>query len=121
MKILVVDDSKAMRMIVKRTLKDAGFGEHPVTEAASGVEGLVALRRESFDVILCDWNMPEMSGIEMLHVFTAEKLPGLFGFVTSEGSDATRAIAAESGAIFLIAKPFVKEDFQAVLQAAKAA
>jgi len=121
LKILIVDDSKAMRMIVKRTLKDAGFGEHSTTEAGSGVEGLVALRRESFDVILCDWNMPEMSGIEMLNAFMAEKLPGLFGFVTSESSDAMRALAAESGAIFLIAKPFVKEDFQAVLQAAKAA
>ncbi len=115
MKILIVDDSKAMRMIIKRTLKDAGYGEHPTCEAASGVEGLVALRREPFDVILCDWNMPEMSGIEMLHVFRTEKMPGVFGFVTSEGSVATRAHAAASGAVFLIAKPFTKEDFQAVL------
>lgn len=121
MKILVVDDSKAMRMIVKRTLKDAGFGEHPVTEAASGVEGLVALRREAFDVILCDWNMPQMSGIEMLEVFVAEKLPGTFGFVTSEGSVDTRARAAAAGAVFLIAKPFTKEDFQAALTAKIAA
>lgn len=115
MKILIVDDSKAMRMIIKRTLKDAGYGEHPTCEAASGVEGLAALRRESFDVILCDWNMPEMSGIEMLHVFCAERLPGVFGFVTSEGSAATRAEAAAAGAVFLIAKPFTKEDFQTAL------
>ena len=115
MKILIVDDSKTMRMIVKRTLKDAGYGEHPTTEAASGVEGLEALRREAFDVILCDWNMPHMNGIDMLHVFRAEKFPGVFGFVTSEGSVDTRAQAAAAGAVFLIAKPFTKEDFQAAL------
>jgi two-component system chemotaxis response regulator CheY len=121
MKILIVDDSKAMRMIVKRTLKDAGFGDHATSEAASGVDALAALRREAFDVILCDWNMPEMNGIEMLQVFMAEKLPGLFGFVTSEGSEATRAQAAAAGAVFLIAKPFTKEDFQAALTAKLAA
>ncbi len=121
MKILIVDDSKAMRMIIKRTLKEAGYGEHPTSEAASGVEGLTALRREAFDVILCDWNMPEMNGIEMLIVFRAEKLPGLFGFVTSEGSAATRAQASAAGAVFLIAKPFTKEDFQAALGSKAAA
>lgn len=121
MKILIVDDSKAMRMIVKRTLKDAGFGDHPTTEAASGVEGLAALRADVFDVILCDWNMPEMNGIELLNAFTAEKFRGTFGFVTSESSVETRALAAAAGAVFLIAKPFTKEDFQAALQAAQAA
>jgi two-component system, chemotaxis family, chemotaxis protein CheY len=65
--------------------------------------------------------MPEMNGIELLNAFTAEKFPGIFGFVTSEGSVETRALAAAAGAIFLIAKPFTKEDFQAVLQSRAAA
>ena len=117
MKILVVDDSKAMRMIVKRTLKEAGFGDHTLAEAGSGVEGLAALRREPFDVVLCDWNMPEMNGLEMLQGMKAEKIEVRFGFITSEGTQATRDLATSAGAEFLIAKPFTKEDFQAVLSA----
>ena len=66
MKILIVDDSKAMRMIVKRTLKDAGFGDHVTAEAANGKEGLTALHADKYDLVLCDWNMPEMSGTELM-------------------------------------------------------
>jgi two-component system chemotaxis response regulator CheY len=121
MKILIVDDSKAMRMIVKRTLKDAGFGDHTMVEAGNGSEGLEALRREPFDVVLCDWNMPEMSGLELLQVVMAEKLPVRFGFVTSESTPAMRQQATDAGAEFLIGKPFTKEVFQEVLQGVLAA
>lgn len=121
MKILIVDDSKAMRMIIKRTLKDAGYGDHPTAEAGNGVEGLAALRGDKFDVVLCDWNMPEMSGIEMLGALKAEKLPVHFGFVTSESTPAMREQATDAGAEFLIGKPFTKEIFQEVLQALLAA
>lgn len=115
MKILIVDDSKAMRMIIKRTLKEAGFGDHSMAEAGNGVEGLAALHREAFDVVLCDWNMPEMSGIELLSAVKAEKLPVRFGFVTSESTPAMREQATDGGAEFLIGKPFTVEVFQEVL------
>ncbi len=115
MKILIVDDSKAMRMIIKRTLKDAGFGAHPLTEAGNGLEGLTALRREPFDLVLCDWNMPEMSGIEFIEAVKAEKIAVRFGFVTSESTDAMRATAKEAGSEFLIGKPFTVELFQQTL------
>ncbi len=121
MKILVVDDSKAMRMIVKRTLKDAGFGDHPVTEAGNGKEGLAALHAEKFDVVLCDWNMPEMNGIELLSAVRAEKLAVRFGFVTSESTPAMREQATEAGAEFLIGKPFTKEIFFETLSSLLAA
>ena len=66
MKILIVDDSKVMRSIVKRTLRQAGFGNHDVVEAGNGAEGLEQVSEHTPDLVLCDWNMPEMNGIEML-------------------------------------------------------
>ena len=63
MKVLVVDDSKAMRMIVIRTLKQAGINNLTTIEAASGVEGLAMVADHKPNAIFSDWNMPEMKGI----------------------------------------------------------
>lgn len=111
MKILIVDDSKAMRMIVTRTLRQAGFGDHEFVEAEHGAEGLAKVGTESPDLVLSDWNMPEMSGIEFLQALRAEGNDVRFGFVTSESTDAMRGLAADSGALFLIAKPFTADTF----------
>jgi len=116
MKILIVDDSSVMRKIIKRALKDAGFGAHAVGEAGNGLEGLAALRREPFGLVLCDWNMPQMNGLEMLAALRAEKLPVRFGFVTSETTPAMLKQATDAGAEFLIGKPFTTEVFQQTLQ-----
>jgi two-component system, chemotaxis family, chemotaxis protein CheY len=115
MKILIVDDSKAMRMIVRRTLRQAGFGEHAVTEANNGKEALENVRQSVPDLILSDWNMPEMSGIELLNSLRAEGISVKFGFVTTERTPEMRARAAEAGASFLIVKPFTPEDFKEAL------
>ncbi len=116
MKILIVDDSKAMRMIVQRTLRQAGFTGHEMSEAENGAQALNVLRKESFDLVLSDWNMPEMSGMELLTAVKAEKLPCHFGFVTSEGSVAMRQQATDAGAEFLIAKPFTTDAFVMALR-----
>jgi two-component system chemotaxis response regulator CheY len=121
MKILVVDDSKAMRMIIQRTLRQAGFSSHSVSEACSGVEALAVMRKEPFDLVLSDWNMPEMSGIELLGAVKRENLGGQFGFITSEGTPAMRQQAADAGAVFLIAKPFTVEAFEQTLRGVLAA
>ena len=115
MKILVVDDSKAMRMIVIRNLRQAGFGDATVLEADNGLIGLETARSEAPDLILCDWNMPEMSGIEFLKALRAEGDETAFGFVTSESTPAMRDQAIDAGAAFLLAKPFSAEDFQRFL------
>ena len=112
MKILVVDDSKAMRMIVKRTLRQAGFGDAEVVEAANGVEGIEAVKSEKPDIILSDWNMPELNGIDMLEQMNAEGLDVPLGFVTTEGTPEMRERAKNAGARFLIAKPFTAEQFE---------
>jgi two-component system chemotaxis response regulator CheY len=110
-KILVADDSRAMRMIVIRTLRQAGYNGLEIVEAENGKEALEAVGRDSFDLVLSDWNMPEMTGIEFLRALRASgnKIP--FCFVTSEGSEEMREQAQAAGALGLIAKPFTAETF----------
>jgi two-component system chemotaxis response regulator CheY len=114
--ILVVDDSKAMRLIVRRTLRQAGFGEYDVQEAANGVEALASIAKDRPTLVISDWNMPEMNGIELLRELNARKLAVRFGFVTTEGTVQMRALADEAGALFLIAKPFTPEQFEVTLR-----
>jgi two-component system chemotaxis response regulator CheY len=115
MKILVADDSKAMRMIVIRTLRQAGFAGHEIVEAENGREALEMTSSVKPDLILSDWNMPEMNGIDFLRSLRASGSSIPFCFVTSEGSDEMRATAADAGALGLIAKPFTEEAFTEIL------
>lgn len=115
MKILVADDSRVMRQIVVRTLRQAGFGHHDVVEAEDGADALTKVAAENPDLILSDWNMPNMTGIELLRALKAQGDTRPFGFVTSEGSDDMRATAEQAGAMFLIAKPFTPDSFQDAL------
>lgn len=117
MTILVVDDSKAMRMIVKRTLRQAGFGDHDVVEAVNGVEGMSAVEAGGIDFVLSDWNMPEMSGIEFLEGLREKGNDIQFGFVTSEGTPEMHQRAEDAGALFLISKPFTADTFEEKLGA----
>jgi two-component system, chemotaxis family, chemotaxis protein CheY len=110
MKIMIVDDSRAMRLIIRRTLRRAGYGNHEVVEMENGAVALDAVRADSPDLILCDWNMPEMSGIDLLKALRGEGINTTFGFITTEGTDAMRQLAMDSGASFLLAKPFTEED-----------
>ena len=115
MRVLIVDDSKAMRMIVARTLRQAGYGGVEIREAENGAEALAAIRADKPDLVLCDWNMPEMSGIELLSTLNQQGPKVRFGFVTSEGTDSMRERARQEGALFLIAKPFSAETFGSAL------
>lgn len=116
MKVLIVDDSKAMRMIVMRTLRQAGFGGHTVEQASNGKEALEAIAAGAPDLVLSDWNMPEMSGIELLGALKKRGISVPFGFVTSEGTSDMRSLAQAEGALFLIGKPFTVESFQVALK-----
>jgi two-component system chemotaxis response regulator CheY len=115
MKILIVDDSRVMRSIVTRTLRQAGFDDHDVVQAGNGVEALDVMAEEDPDLVLSDWNMPEMSGIELLRTLRGQGDATPFGFVTSEGSPEMRQRAEEAGAMFLIAKPFTADTFAEAL------
>lgn len=115
-KILVVDDSRAMRMIVRRTLRQAGFDDYEVQEAGDGAAALDVVTAWSPDIVLSDWNMPTMSGIELLRTLRGRGDTRAFGFVTSEGTPEMRKLAAEAGALFLIAKPFDEDTFRTALE-----
>lgn len=115
MKILVADDSKAMRMIVLRNLRQAGFADATFIEAADGAEAFDKINAEKPDLVLSDWNMPEMTGIELCQQLDHASLNMVFGFVTSESTAEMRAMAEEAGAKFLIAKPFTADNFETVL------
>ena len=115
MKILIVDDSRVMRTIVLRTLRQAGFDAHSVSEAADGLVALAAIEADPPGLVLSDWNMPEMSGIELLQTLRSRGNNVPFGFVTSEGSPQMRGEAEQAGALFLIPKPFTAESFTEAL------
>jgi two-component system chemotaxis response regulator CheY len=111
MKVLVCDDSRVMRQIVVRTLRQAGFDGLDIVEAANGAEGLDVVAAEQPDLVLSDWNMPELTGIDFLTHLRARGDDTPFGFVTSEGSQEMRERAAGAGALFVIAKPFDADTF----------
>ncbi len=115
MKVLHVDDSKAMRMIVQSTIKKAGFDGLQFVQANNGVEALEVMESEKPDVVFSDWNMPEMNGIELLRKIREDGNPITFGFITSEKSPETRQEALDAGATFVISKPFTPESFRLTL------
>ncbi|EXG80951.1 MULTISPECIES: response regulator [Cryptosporangium] len=112
MKILIADDSRVMRQIVTRTLRQAGYDGHDLVEAEDGAELVAKANADSFDLVLSDWNMPNLTGIEALRALRAGGNNTPFGFVTSEGTQEMRDTAAAGGALFLIAKPFTAEMFK---------
>lgn len=117
MKILIVDDSTAMRMIVRKTLRLAGFDGHEYSEADDGAKALAAIKAGAPDLVLSDWNMPNMTGIELLENLTKGGLKIKFGFVTTEATQDMRQRATAAGASFLISKPFTPESFKETLGA----
>ena len=105
-KILVVDDFPTMRRIIKNLLKDLGFEN--VDEAEDGQMGLDKIRNGSFDLIVSDWNMPNMDGLTMLQHVRADpnfsNLPVLM--VTAEAKKENIVAAAKAGASGYVVKPF---------------
>ncbi|WP_445262984.1 response regulator [Pseudokineococcus sp. 1T1Z-3] len=120
-RVLVVDDSRVMRQIVIRTLRQAGLGDLEVVEAADGAAGLEAVAEHAPAMVLSDWNMPGTSGIEFLEQLRASGDTTPFGFVTSEASADVHARAAAAGAAFVVTKPFTPEMLGEQLESALAA
>jgi len=114
MKILIADDSRVMRQIVVRTLRQAGFGDHDLIEAVDGKQAFELAKSENPDLVLSDWNMPEMTGIEVLRQLRAAGDDVKFGFVTSECTPEMQQAAEAAGSLFFIVKPFTAERFDEV-------
>jgi two-component system chemotaxis response regulator CheY len=116
MRILIVDDSKGMRGIVKRALRAAGIGEHTCDEASNGLEALKFIHQTKPDLVLTDWNMPEMSGLELLKTLRETGNPVRVGFITSESTDEMRAEALGAGANFVLIKPVTHQAVKAAFE-----
>jgi two-component system chemotaxis response regulator CheY len=109
MRALIVDDSSAMRAYLKMILKAGGF---EVSDARNGQEALAVLRAaERPDVVLLDWNMPEMDGFETLRALRAERRWDEIKvmMVTTETEMAEMARALDAGADEYVMKPFTRE------------
>ena len=106
MQILVVDDFSTMRRIVRNLLKELGYVN--IDEAEDGAAALSKLKRDKFDFVVSDWNMPNMTGIELLKAIRADEalkhLPVLM--ITAEARKENIIEAAQAGASGYIVKPF---------------
>jgi len=106
MKILVVDDFSTMRRIIKNLLRDLGYNN--TAEADDGTTALPMLQKGGYDFLITDWNMPGMTGIDLLKAVRVDanlaKLPVLM--VTAEAKREQIVEAAEAGVNGYIIKPF---------------
>ncbi len=108
LRFLVVDDFSTMRRIVRNLLKEGGYPE--VDEAEDGVVALHKLRNSNFDFVVCDINMPNMNGFQLLAEMKKDEklkhIPVLM--VTAEARKEDIVMAAQQGAAGYIVKPFTK-------------
>lgn len=109
MKVLIVDDFATMRRIVRNILKQIGFKN--IVEADDGKSALKELKKRKVDLILCDWNMPEMPGIDLLKAVRADdELKDIhFVMVTAEAQKDNIVEAVKAGVSNYVVKPFTAE------------
>jgi two-component system chemotaxis response regulator CheY len=117
MKILLVDDSNTMRRIEKNTLEKMGYTD--ITEAGDGLEAVAKVAGGGFDLVLMDWNMPNMTGIDALKKLKADAatkaVPVIM--VTSESEKSRIMEAIQAGAANYVVKPFQQDTLQEKISA----
>ncbi len=115
-KVLVVDDFATMRRIVKGVLKQLGFKD--IIEADDGTSALNELKKQKVGLIVSDWNMPKMTGLELLKKVRAdEELKSIpFVMVTAEGQKENVIEAVKAGVSNYIVKPFTPETLSEKLE-----
>jgi len=116
-KILVVDDSLPMRSVIKKTIKASGFNVGESLDASSGKEALAMLKDEWFDLVLTDYNMPDMDGLKLIGEMKQDDLlkdiPVVM--ISTEGSRQRVEKFIEKGAAGYIKKPFTPEEIRSTL------
>ncbi len=112
-KILIIDDSATMRQMINIILKGVG---HEVVQASQGSEGIAALD-ESFDLVITDYNMPNMNGSEVIRTIRAGSVNSAVPIlmVTTESEDAKKQEGKQAGATGWVTKPFQKEQLLGVV------
>lgn len=116
-KVLVVDDFATMRKIIRNVLKQIGFED--IVEAEDGTAALQILKREKVGLVVTDWNMPNLSGLELLRSIRqtpqCARLPVLM--VTAEGLKEHVLEAVKAGVSNYVVKPFTAEVLQEKIEA----
>jgi two-component system chemotaxis response regulator CheY len=115
MHVLIVDDSRAMRLYIRRALRRMHVTTTTVTEATDPMHAWRLMRANDFDLVLSDWNMPQMTGLELLKRLRRSGVKTPFGFISVEVSNASSDAAREAGAEFLLNKPFSQSAFNAAI------
>lgn len=117
-RILVVDDSATMRKIITNVLKELGIHPDLIIEAEDGVDAIGKVKTNNFDLILTDWNMPKMDGLNLVQ--NLRKLPKSKDIpiimITTEGAKTEVIAALKSGVNNYIVKPFNAETLKTKLQ-----
>ena len=116
MKILVVDDFQTMRRIIRNYLRQLGFNN--VEEAEDGDVALEKLKETSFDFVITDWNMPKITGIDLLKkIRTADNFKNIpVLIITAEAEKENVVQAAQAGVNDYIVKPFTPEVLQTKIE-----
>jgi two-component system chemotaxis response regulator CheY len=115
LKVLIVDDSSVMRKMVARGLRQAELPIDETFEAGNGVEALKFLKEQSVDLIMLDWNMPVMNGLDFIKVARQAKLATPIVMLTTEGGEEQIAQAMSAGATGYLTKPFTPEKLKSKL------
>lgn len=115
--VLIVDDSFPMRAVIKKVIRASGFDIGELYEAANGKEALAVLDQAWLDLVLTDYNMPDMNGLDLLHQMkqsdVLKDIPVVM--VTTEGSEKRLSEFIKQGALAYIRKPFTPEQIKSQL------
>ncbi|MDY6822685.1 MAG: response regulator [Thermodesulfobacteriota bacterium] len=112
--ILIVDDSLPMRAVIKKTIKASGYGAATFFEAEDGRQALDLLQNQWLDIIVSDYNMPDMDGMTLLTHLKADELLATIPvlIITTEGSRVKEQEFMDKGAAGYIKKPFTPEEIR---------
>lgn len=113
-KALVVDDMQSMRNLIKVCLQQLGLAVNNISEAANGKNAFDILQVRSFDLVVCDWDMPVMDGLQLLTALRADErlVSTRFLMLTANAQMSKVSKAIEAGVDDYIAKPFKPETLQ---------
>ena len=107
MKVLVVDDSSMIRRLIKNTLAQSGYDQ--VVEATNGREAVAMAKTEKLSLVLMDWNMPEVTGLEAVQAIRASGNEVPIVMVTTEAEKQRIVAAVQAGINDYLVKPFTPE------------